>query len=109
MCHFGYKRAQVFKNRFLRFLVVYGGFSRFFEIFGSKPTNKKFENLPKNRFSQNRSYTCSDGKYGFKTCLGHSKHPFHGIYHDFEQFKTIFEKPIFYQKCNFLQFSRFLI
>ena len=29
MRNFGYKRAQVFKNRFLRFLVVYGGFSRF--------------------------------------------------------------------------------
>ena len=47
--------VQNLKNWFPRFFSVYGGFSRFLEVLCLKPTSKKCENRPKNRFSQNRS------------------------------------------------------
>ena len=64
----------------------------------------KKSKIEKNRFSQNRSKIGLGGQYGFKTCLGHLGDSFHTIYHDFEQFKTIFQKLILCQKSDFLQF-----
>ena len=56
------------------------------------------------RFSQNRFYAYSDGKYGFKTCLRHQEDSFHAKYHHFESFKGLFKNSNFCQKCDFLRF-----
>ena len=68
------------------------------------PTIQKSKKIEKNSFSQNRLYTCSDGKYAFKTCLGHQGDSFRAIYHHFESLKGFFQKLDFCQKCDFLAF-----
>ena len=85
---------------FLRFLQVFHGFSRFLV---RNPQLKISKIGQKNRFSQNRFYACSDGKYGFKTCLRHQEDSFHAKYHHFESFKGLFKNSNFCQKCDFLR------
>ena len=86
---------------FLRFLPVFHGFSRFLV---RNPQLKISKIGQKIRFSQNRFYACSDGKYGFKTCLRHQEDSFHAKYHHFESFKGLFKNSNFGQKCDFLGF-----
>ena len=86
---------------FLRFLAVFHGFSRFLV---RNPQLKISKIGQKIRFSQNRFYACSDGKYGFKTCLRHQEDSFHAKYHHFESFKGLFKNSNFCQKCDFLGF-----
>ena len=86
---------------FQRFFAVFHGFSRFL---ARTPQLKIAKISQKIRFSQNRFYACSDGKYGFKTCLRHQEDSFHAKYHHFESFKGLLKKSNFYQKCDFLRF-----
>ena len=86
---------------FLRFLAVFHGFSRFLV---RNPQLKISKISRKIRFSQNRFYACSDGKYGFKTCLRHQEDSFHAKYHHFESFKGLLKNSNFCQKCDFLGF-----
>ena len=86
---------------FLRFLQVFHGFSRFLV---RNPQLKISKISRKIRFSQNRFYACSDGKYGFKTCLRHQEDSFHAKYHHFESFKGLLKNSNFWQKCDFLGF-----
>ena len=44
ICAIFSERVLDLKNRFLWFFVVYGGFQRFFEVFGPKPANENVEN-----------------------------------------------------------------
>ena len=92
------------KNMSSCFFAVFTGFSWVFAIFGPKPTIENFKNLPKIRFSQNRFYACSDGKYGFKTSLRHQEDSFHAKFHHFESFKGLLKNSNFCQKCDFLGF-----
>ena len=86
---------------FLRFLPVFHGFSRFLV---RNPQLKISKISRKIRFSQNRFYACSDGKYGFKTCLRHQEDSFHAKYHHFESFKCLLKNSNFCQKCDFFRF-----
>ena len=94
------------KNMSSWFFVVFTGFSCFFAVFGPKPTIENFKNRPKIRFSQNRFYACSDGKYGFKTCLRHQEDSFHAKYHNFESFKGLLKNSNFFKKMRFFEIFR---
>ena len=82
---------------FLRFLVGFHDFSWFLV---RNPQLKISKIGHKIRFSKNRFYACSDGKYGFKTCLRHQEDSFHAKYHHFESFKGLFKNSNFCQKCD---------
>ena len=97
-------RAQMIKNMSSQIFAVFTGFSWFFAVFGPKPTIGISKICQKIRFSQNRFYACSDGKYDLKTCLRHQEDSFHAKYHHFESFKRLFKNSNFCQKCDFLGF-----
>ena len=82
-------------------MAVFHGFWRFSRL---KHTIENPKIGQKNRFSQNHFYACSDGKYGFKTCLRHQEDSFHAKFHHFESFKGLLKNSNFCQKCDFLGF-----
>ena len=86
---------------FQRFFAVFHGFSRFL---ARTPQLKIAKISQKIRFSQNRFYACSGGKYGFKTRLRHQGDSFHAIYHHFESPEGLLKNSNFCKKCNFLGF-----
>ena len=86
---------------FLRFLPFFHDFSLFLVRNQQLKISKISQKI---RFSQNRFYACSDGKYGFKTCLRHQEDSFHARYHHFESFKGLLKNSNFCQKCDFLGF-----
>ena len=86
---------------FQRVFAIFHGFSRFLV---QNPQLKISKICQKIRFSQNRFYGCSDGKYGFKTCLRHQEDSFHAKYHHFESFKGLFKNSNLCQKCYFFGF-----
>ena len=91
---------------FLRFLPVFHGFSRFLV---RNPQLKISKIGQKIRFSQNRFYACSDGKYGFKTCLRHQEDSFMPNIIILNHLKAYLKIRIFAKNAIFWDFSRFLI